>query len=202
MADVLDDPAAADTEGPRPRRIAPIVVLVVTLLFGGLFVVLAGSEPAVDRETADTPLLGKAAPAIVGRTLDGGTFDLSRQRGDWVVLNFFQSTCVPCVNEHPELVAFAQQQAELDDGAELVTIVYADREDKVREFFAENGGDWPVVLDDAGQVPFDYGVAKVPETWVIDPTGRIQVHVISEVTAAGLSRIVQDLRDLSAGAAG
>lgn len=205
VADVIDDaaldPGGAEPETPR-RPLAPFVVLGVTLLIGFLFVVLAGSDTALNEDTAETPLLGKAAPAIVGPTLDGGTFDLSRQRGDWVVLNFFQSTCVPCVNEHPELVAFADQQATLDDGAELVTVVFADNEERVREFFTANGGDWPVVLDERGQIPFEYGVAKVPETWIIDPTGRVQVHIISEVTAAGLSAKVQELRALTGGAGG
>ncbi len=198
MADVVDEPAV-DGDGPEPRRrpLAPFIVLAVTLLFGALFVVLAGSDKALNEDTAETPLLGKAAPAIVGATLAGSTFDLSRQRGDWVVLNFFQSTCVPCVNEHPELVAFAAQQATLDDGAELVTVVFDDNEQRVRKFFDDNGGEWPVVLDERGQIPFDYGVAKVPETWIIDPTGRVLVHYITEVTASGLSAKLQELRALT-----
>ena len=35
-------------------------------------------------------------------TLDDESFDLARRKGSWVVLNFFNSTCVPCVAEHPE----------------------------------------------------------------------------------------------------
>jgi cytochrome c biogenesis protein CcmG/thiol:disulfide interchange protein DsbE len=173
-------------------------VLGVALVVGLLFVVLAGSGPATNKETADTPLIGKPAPPIKGPTLHGGEFDLAGMRGNWVVLNFFQSSCVPCKNEHPELVAFADQQARLSDGAQLVTVVWSDDDDKVAEFFAAKGGDWPVVLDRGGQVPFDYGVTAVPETWIIDPAGRVDVHYIGEITAAGLSAKVQELRDLAA----
>ena len=42
------------------------------------------------------------------------------------MLNFFQSTCLPCKAEHPELVAFADQQARIADGAELYTVVWDD----------------------------------------------------------------------------
>ncbi len=190
-----------ESEAPAPRRVAPFVVLAVTVVIGVLFVVLAGSDSGQQSETADTPLLGKAAPQIEGDTIDGSAFQLSTLRGQWVVLNFFQSTCVPCVQEHPELVEFDRQQAQLADGARLVTVVWNDDPAPVREFFADNGGGWPIVLDDSGTTAFDYGVAKVPETWVIDPNGRVQVHFISKVTAADLAARVQTLRVL-AGAGG
>jgi cytochrome c biogenesis protein CcmG/thiol:disulfide interchange protein DsbE len=175
--------------------------LAIAVVMGVLFVVLAGSEPATDRETASTHLIGRPAPPISGPTLAGDPFDLAGLRGEWVVLNFFQSICVPCVNEHPELLAFAEQQSALSDGARLVTVVFDDDDERVAEFFATEGGDWPVVLDRGGQVPFDYGVTRVPETWVIDPAGRVQVHYMGEITAAALSARVQELRDLAAGAA-
>lgn len=186
--------SGADTE-VRPRRIAPYIVLVVTLLIGGLFVVLAGSDRKVRTETADTPLLGKAAPDIVDPTLDGGTFALSALRGQWVVLNFFQSSCVPCKEEHPELIEFAEQQAALADGAKLISVVWSDTSENVAAFFTANGGAWPVVLDDDGSSGFDYGVAAVPETWIIDPNGRVAVHYIAKVTADELGARIQALRD-------
>jgi cytochrome c biogenesis protein CcmG/thiol:disulfide interchange protein DsbE len=182
--------------------VAPWIVLVVTLAIGGLFVVLAGSDPQVNKETADTPLLGKAAPLISGPTADGSTFDLGRMRGTWVVLNFFQSTCVPCQNEHPELVAFAASQADRPDGAQLVSVVWNDSRRDVVAFFAERGGDWPVVLDDVGRYGFEYGVTQVPETWIVDPAGRVVVHYIGEITSVGLQAKLQELRDLGTGSGG
>lgn len=189
----------SDRGGPaRPRRIAPFVVLAVAVVFAVFFTILAGSKTRTNQSNPDTPLLGKAAPTIVGDTLDGGTFDLSRRRGSWVVLNFFQSSCAPCKDEHPELVKFADDQAGMVDGAELVTVVWRDNADAVQAFFdANGGGDWPVVLDDAN-VAVAYGVAKVPETWIIDPSGRIRVHYVGEVTAAGPTGLSAKLDELRA----
>ena len=111
------------------------------------------------------------------------------------MVNFFQSSCVPCKQEHPDLVAFQQQQAAMGDGAELVTVVFDDDAKSVKSFFQQNGGgDWPVVVDD-GSAPVDYGVSKVPETWIIAPTGLVVEHIISTVTADGLSAEVQRLRE-------
>ena len=199
MADPVVDERPTDDAAPgppRPRRVAPFVALAVGVVFAVLFVILAGSKTRTNESDPDSPLLGKAAPEIVGSTLDGGTFDLARRRGSWVVLNFFQSSCAPCKDEHPELVAFAADQADQPDGAELVTVVWRDNADAVQAFFdANGGGDWPVVLDDAN-VAVAYGVAKVPETWIIDPAGRIRVHYVGEVTAAGPTGLSAKLDEL------
>ena len=186
-----------DTAAPRPsrRRVAPFVALAVAAVMAGLFVVLAGSEPTAN-ETAETHLLGRPAPAAVGELGSGEAFDLARRKGSWVVLNFFTSDCVPCIQEHPELVAFAEQQAALGvQGAELYTVVYDDDRVRVEEFFADNGGEWPVVYDDRGAIAVNFGVSKVPETWVIDPYGVVRARYISRVTADFLGTQLQAMRE-------
>ena len=152
----------------RPARLAALVTAFVVL---GLLVVLVRAAPD-SGPTASTTLLDQPAPAAVGTTADGSTFELARRRGSWVVLNFFTSTCIPCQREHPELVAFAADQERLGAlGAELHTIVQHDDREAVERFFAENGGDWPIVFDDAFSFQNSFGVAQVPETWIIDPSG-------------------------------
>jgi cytochrome c biogenesis protein CcmG/thiol:disulfide interchange protein DsbE len=198
VTDDVDGDVVAMPAGPEPRRrgrVAPFVAVAVAAVLAGLFVVLAGSEPSTN-ETAETHLLGRPAPAAVGELDSGGSFDLARRKGSWVVLNFFTSDCVPCVQEHPELVEFESQQQALGlQGAELYTIVYDDHRDRVEAFFAEHGGDWPVVYDDDGSIAVGFGVAKVPETWIIDPYGVIQGRIISRVTADYLSQQLQALRE-------
>ena len=95
-------------ESPR-RRLAPFVAMAVALVCAALFVVLAGADTG-QSETADTPLLNRPAPDAVGEEGDGTTFDLARRKGSWVVLNFFDPECVPCVEEHPELVAIRRKR--------------------------------------------------------------------------------------------
>jgi cytochrome c biogenesis protein CcmG/thiol:disulfide interchange protein DsbE len=193
------DPVEPGRGGPARTRVAPIVVALVAVVALGLFVVLAGAGGA-DDDTADTTLLDRPAPGTVGRLADGATFDLSRRKGSWVVLNFFTSTCVPCQQEHPELVRFAEQQAALGaDGAELYTVVVDDDDVAVERFFDAEGGAWPVVYDDDGAIAVGFGVAKVPETWIIDPDGIVRGRVISRVTADFLGAQLQQLRELRAG---
>ena len=114
-----------------------------------------------------------------------------------MVVNFFNSRCVPCIAEHAALKAFVEQQATFADGAEFYTIVQPpNSDDDIRAFFAERGGDWPVVRDDDGRINVAFGVAQVPETFIIDPSGVVRVRWAGQINAVTLSQLVQQQRDL------
>lgn len=195
---VEDDLVIDGTGSARRGRVAPFVALAVAIVLAGLFVVLASSDTGGDKQVQSF-LLGRPAPSVVSTTLDDQPFDLSRRKGSWVVLNFFDPTCVPCVDEHPELIALAEQQLQIDGGAELYTIISARGSDEsVREFFADNGGGWPVIRDPDGGVSVDFGVAQVPETWIIDPTGVVRRRFAGPVTADAVALELQAMRDGSA----
>jgi cytochrome c biogenesis protein CcmG/thiol:disulfide interchange protein DsbE len=175
------------------RRRAPLIAIPVVVVLVALIWVLAGAEPGRST-TANSHLLGGPAPAVVSTTIDDEPFDLARRKGSWVLLNFFNSTCVPCKREHPELVAFAERQEALGaDGAELYTIVNDDRDDAVRAWFDANGGEWPKVRDPDGAIAVAFGVALVPETWIIDPNGFVRLRVIGEVTPGFLDEQLAEL---------
>ena len=169
--------AAPEGRSRRSSLIAGAVGVVVALFF----VVLVVSSPE-DRETAASPLLGNPAPVVRSTTLENEQFELSRRRGSWVMFNFFNSTCVPCRQEHPELVAFHEAQASVATPTELYSIINDDSDNAVRAFFEANQGDWTKVRDDDGSIAVAFGVAKVPETWIIDPNGFVRMRFIGAVT--------------------
>lgn len=179
------------------RRIAPWIAGFAAVVVAGLLVLLLTTDRGITDEVA-TPLLNQPAPAATGEYADGDGFELNRRLGSWVVLNFFADNCVPCVREHPELIRFVDQQASIGlDGAEFYSIVqYGRPVDAVEEFFAERGGDWPVVYDTRSEFATRFGVAQVPETWIIDPDGIVRGRVIGELgTADFLSAELQRLRE-------
>lgn len=175
------------------RRRSPVIAAAVGAVLVGLLVVLALADPG-DSDTAESPLLGRPAPVVRSTTIDGAPFDLSRRKGSWVVLNFFNSTCVPCRNEHPQLVAFDAAQRSASDPVELYTVVNDDSDEAVSAFFEANGGGWPKVKDDDGAVSVAFGVAKVPETWVIDPNGFVRLRIIGELTEGFLQERIDMMR--------
>lgn len=195
---------ATGAPSPSGRRVpvAPIVVAVLAVLAGLLFWILIAADG--DRTaTADTPLLDQPAPAARGTYDDGSPFELSRRKGSWVVLNFFTHNCVPCIQEHPALIEFVAQQRSLGaDGAEFYSIVQESTREEVDAYFAEYGGDWPVVYDDQYDFQLEFGVVQVPETWIIDPNGIVRGRVIGEVDGELLSTSLQTMRERSATSGG
>lgn len=193
----MNDEAEAEVEvGTRRRNgvLAPFIALGVAVVMIGLVVLLVGADTDEGLVTPDTPLMDNPAPEAVGELGDGTPFDLSRRKGSWVVLNFFQSDCIPCRREHPELIKFVDQQRALDQGTEFYSVVFGDTKDRVERFFEERGGDWPVVFSDGDAMPASFGVNLVPETWIIDPQGIVRFRAISEVTADTLSAVLQQLQ--------
>jgi cytochrome c biogenesis protein CcmG, thiol:disulfide interchange protein DsbE len=179
----------------RRPRIAPFIALGIAVVIGVFVVVLARSS-SNDADAVSSFRIGKPAPQVVSTTIDDEPFDLARRRGSWVVLNFFNSTCVPCKAEHGDLVQFVEQQRELGAaGAELYTIAQLpDDDEKVRQFFADNGGDWPAVRDYTGTIAVAFGTALVPETWIIDPNGIVRQRFPGQVDFATLATEMQRLR--------
>jgi cytochrome c biogenesis protein CcmG/thiol:disulfide interchange protein DsbE len=186
----MDVTEAVDHPARRRGMVLGIAVLVavLTVAFVG---VLATRDPAQDRST-DSPLVGELAPPLAGEMIApadsvGTTFDLDRLRGQWVVVNFFATWCVPCVVEHPELVEFSERHADVDD-ASVVSVVFDDRAEDVAAFFEENGGDWPVV--DGDRVILDWAVAAVPESFLVSPDGIVAAKITGGVTADALDDLI------------
>lgn len=178
----------------RTARVGALAAAVVLAALVVVFVVSDGDSDVGAR----SPLLGQPAPAVATTTVDGVAFDLARRKGSWVVFNFFNSTCVPCIAEHPSLVKFARSEAVRADPAELYTVVNDDSDDAIRDFFAANGGDWPKLRDADGAIAVAFGVAKVPETWIIDPNGFVRLRIIGSVVDGVLEQQMKELREGSA----
>ena len=162
-----------------PSRLARIAAVLVGLLLFGFIAILATSS--TDGPTRSSPLISQPAPELTGLAVDGSTFDLTAERGRWVVVNFFATSCIPCIREHPELVAFDEAHKAVGDAA-VVSVAFSDSSKNVSEFFVENGGDWAVLAEDTGRHAVSYGVAAVPETYLVAPNGVVTSKFIGGVT--------------------
>ncbi len=172
-------------DGPRTALVAVAVIAVLAVL---LIAVLATRDPSVARVTK-SPLLGKLAPEVAGTTLDGEPFDLASHRGRWVVVNFFATWCTPCLAEHDDLAAFHASHSAAGDAA-VVSVLFDDKPERARAVFEDLGGDWPVVIDPEGAIGVAYGVARVPESFLVAPDGTVVQRLVGGVTAEGLDGLL------------
>lgn len=185
-------PEAGSGAGRGPRIAWAALPVAVAL---ALFVVVLATRDSASERNASSPILGGLAPAVSGVTTAGEDFDLDDWRGRWVIVNFFSTTCVPCIIEHPELVAFHERHAAAGD-AEIVSIVFDDSEQNVRDFFAANGGDWPVLADGSGAAAISYGVTGVPESYLIAPSGVVAWKQLGGVKADTIDAVIDRLEAL------
>jgi len=134
---------------------------------------------------------GQPAPDFTLRLLDGSTLTLADLRGRVVVLNFWATWCSPCEKEMPALqAAWAGYQAQ---GLIVVGVAVQEGEAEVREMAARFGVDFPLGMDPGEHIAAAYGITGVPETFVIDPEGRV-AHV--HIGPVGASELNRELRSL------
>ena len=179
---------ATDLIDEAPRRVALWISLTLGAVIVGLVAVLAISPSATSR-TTDSPLIGKQVPTVVATTIDGEAFDLTTLRGRWVLVNFFATWCIPCREEHPELVSFDERHQAIGD-ALVVGVVFDDDVDAIRQFRREEGGTWPMLEDPEGRLAVAFGVARVPESFLIAPDGTVVTKLVGGVRDADLERLL------------
>lgn len=184
---MTDDPGGL-AELAEPRRTARWVAIPVAFVLAAFVLVLATRSD--DDSAPSSRLVGELAPVTQGTALDGSQFDLDDHAGEWVVVNFFSTTCQPCVIEHPELIEFAEAGA-ADGSASVVSIAFGDTEQNIASFFERNGGDWPVIVEDASPLSVRYGVLKVPESFIVAPNGVVFARFTGGVTKADLDGVIE-----------
>lgn len=133
-----------------------------------------------DPNTVESPLPGRAASDFQTTTLAGDTLRLSEFKGRVVVLNFYASWCVACIDEHAVFVE-AERRYALEE-FQMLGVVYQDSPANARRWMERMGGSWPSLLDPNSRIAIDYGVYGVPETYFIDRAGRVAYKQIGPVS--------------------
>ena len=182
------DGVASVVSGLRRTRRVLWIAVAVAVPVALLVVVLANGEPAATR-AVKSPLVGKPAPPIEGTTVDGGQVSLAGLRGRWVVVNFFATWCVPCRQEHGDLIRFSEAHAASGDAA-VLGVIYSDNAQAVKEFRDSEGGDWPMLADPKGRIALDYGVSGVPESFLVSPEGVVVAKLLGGVRAGDLDQLL------------
>ncbi|MEV4713576.1 TlpA disulfide reductase family protein [Micromonospora sp. NPDC049374] len=131
-----------------------------------------------------------AAPTIAGELLAGGSYDVTDQRGNVVVVNFWGSWCAPCRAEADDLEN--TYQATKDAGVTFLGINVQDSRDKAIAF-EEGRVSYPSIFDPGSRLALDMDIPPntIPATVVLDREGRIATVIRAAVRQEGLQPIVE-----------
>ena len=173
----------------RARWIA-LAVGVVLVAFGVVLAVVHRKEPSVPRLVQEHAL----APAFSVKTFDGKVLDSASLAGKTYVVNFFNSWCIPCRQEEPELKAFFAEHKSEHDFA-MIGIVHDDETSAARAYVAEQQITWPVGLDPNGTAALGFGTTGQPETYVMRPVGVAVCGRLGPSTQAELDVWLQAARN-------
>ena len=126
-------------------------------------------------------------------TLAHGPWDLTAQRGKWVVVNYWATWCTPCLKEIPDLGALDAAHADI----EVIGLAYEEIEAKdMQTFLIEHPAAYPVAIVDTFNPPAAFGTPRgLPTTFLVDPDGKIVEKFLGPITRAMLESAVDKQRE-------
>jgi cytochrome c biogenesis protein CcmG, thiol:disulfide interchange protein DsbE len=122
------------------------------------------------------------APKLDLPRLDApGRLSLASLRGKVVVVNFWQSSCVPCKQEAKALAAASAHWR--TRGVVFVGVDSLDLKSTGRAYMKHYDVEYPNVRDALGSTYPNWGVTGTPETFFVDRRGRVvPPHIIGQAS--------------------
>ena len=166
-----------------PRRVLPLLLV-------ALLAVLAsceGDDSVFGVAEVDQPL-----PRLSGETIDGERLDAATYAdGDVLVMNVWANWCDPCRREQPQLVRLADRYE--GEGVRFLGINYQDDRHAAEAWVREFDVPYPSLFDPAGDSASDLGFPALPDTYVVDPGGRIRWVVYGETNEDELAGLIDEV---------
>lgn len=144
-----------------------------------------------DPTVMPSALLGRDAPAFAVSRLQqpDQLFTQKMLQGQVSVVNVWASWCVSCRAEHPFMEELAGRT-----NAKVYGLNYKDERAAALDWLARYGNPFAAIAyDHSGEVGFNWGVAAVPETFILDRHGVVRYKQIGPVDQVTLEKTLLPL---------
>jgi len=155
----------------------------------GFGLLLNDDDRALPSQLIDRPIPNVSMPGLRDNdpAIASGDITALAQQGPLLV-NVFASWCLPCRAEHPLLMELQKQ------GVTLIGINQRDKPEDAKTFLKALGDPYSRIgADRDGRASIEWGVYGVPETFVIDRTGRIRHRHVGPLDRTTLDKTILPL---------
>ena len=112
--------------------------------------------------------------------LGGESLDLSELRGKPVLVHFWATWCPVCRTQDGSIHNLAQDY-------QVLSIASSSGDaGQVRQYLDQEALDFPVMLDETGELGNRWGVRGFPSSFIIDSSGEIRSIAVGYTTEIGL----------------
>jgi cytochrome c biogenesis protein CcmG, thiol:disulfide interchange protein DsbE len=145
----------------------------------GLMVVMAVTLIWVVAGTLEPPVInsGGKAPSFNVVTDRGNTISPTQFGGKLLVLNFWATWCAGCVQEITSLDAF--QRTFASQGVVVLGVNMDANEMRYQRFLQRFPVSFVTMRDPAWNISASYGTFQLPETYIIDRSGKVVEKIIA-----------------------
>jgi thiol-disulfide isomerase/thioredoxin len=125
-------------------------------------------------DLARLDMVGKPAPTVIAKDLEGGTFRLAELKGKYVLIDFWATWCAPCVAETPALKKLHDTYGAR--GFEIVGVSLDETTAPLRDFVKARKIPWPQIhnLTCGSDLQATFGVSTIPATFLVGPDGTVE----------------------------
>jgi thiol-disulfide isomerase/thioredoxin len=134
--------------------------------------------------------VGFIAPTVAGTNIiDNKKINTDSLRDRWVFIDFWSTTCGPCIEEFPNL---KKLYGTVDKSrVEFIAVVDERRGASLQELMRKHELPWPTLKMGTGTTMEGYDIYSYPTTVLIDPKGKI---VQKDIRGEELNNVLQDLQ--------
>ncbi|WP_439273276.1 DsbE family thiol:disulfide interchange protein [Pseudochrobactrum sp. HB0163] len=191
----MTDPVQTTGRNDLPPRKKTVLTALLPLI---IFAALAGVftwqlMSGHNAQEIPSALIGQQAPQtdlpeLAGLYLPDGTqvpgLKAADLTGGVTLVNVWASWCVPCREEHPQLMKLAQ-----DKRIRLVGLNYKDKPEQARIFLQNLGNPYSAIgTDNSGRAGIEWGVYGVPETFIVNAEGKIVYKFVGPLSDESLAK--------------
>lgn len=150
---------------------------------------LVNSDARAPSDGEPIAVVGQIAPDATLKGFDGADIALSSLRGKPTVINFWASSCVPCIKEMPLI---ERAYAELGSTVNFVGVDVFEAPELGREMIATTGVTYPQAVDPTNEVLTTFGGIQLPHTVVLRADGTVSALHNEAITE---DQVLRDLID-------